>query len=263
MTSIVLAILSALLSVAIALSLAAARQALARRRAKRAGFLESLRRHRRRLRARRAADRHRRRLVRAAQAFGFPVCRCSDHGRDRQRRHGHALRHPRHPTRLRCRRRTQRPALRATRHRRLEPRQADRLAGAAQADRHRLRLRHGAVARRSRRDRAVRQRFGPDAALSVAGAAGLLSHRRCGRVGAVARPAVLGTGVPRRPFRKGEGWLEPEATRRHARPPRRCQLQLWRGRHALRRGVQAGGDHGRHGAERLGKVDAAQPGRRL
>lgn len=42
LTSLVLAVLSALLSIAIALSLAAARQALARRRAKRAGFLESL-----------------------------------------------------------------------------------------------------------------------------------------------------------------------------------------------------------------------------
>ncbi len=41
-TSIVLAVLSALLSVAIALSLAAARQALARRRANRTSFLESL-----------------------------------------------------------------------------------------------------------------------------------------------------------------------------------------------------------------------------
>ena len=42
LTSIVLAVLSALLSVAIALSLAAARQALAKRRAQRAGLLESL-----------------------------------------------------------------------------------------------------------------------------------------------------------------------------------------------------------------------------
>ena len=52
---------------------------------------------------------------------------------------------------------------------------------------HRLRLRHGAVARRSRRHRAVRQRRGADAALSAAGAHGQLPDGGCRRAGAAAR----------------------------------------------------------------------------
>ncbi len=247
MTSIALALLSALLSVAIALSLAAARQALALRRAKRSGFLEAA-----------AGTGAGFVLVVPPIVIGagwfvllrhsdYPLCRCPDHGRHRQRRHGHALRDPGHPPGLRRRRRTQRPALRATRHRRLEPGAADRLAGAAPADRHRLRLRHGAVARRSRRDRAVRQRFGPDVAVSACwqGWARIAPTMRPGWRCCLACSAWRWCSSPTVSARRGR--LEREVLR-HGHPPRKCALQPWRGRSAVRCRDQACGHHGRHGS---------------
>ncbi len=240
------------------------RQALARRRATRTSFLESL--------AGTGAgfvlvvppDRHRGRLVRAAQALRLSLRRRTDHGGDRERRHGHAFRHPRHPSR----------AYDAAAERN------DRLcAQLGIAGWNRARLIDWPVLRRpiatgfafamalSLGDLGVIALFGSDSVQTLPylllGAAGLLPHRRRGRAGAAARPALPSHWCFSPTVSGRRGRLERGAAQRHARPPRRYQLQLWRGADALRRGVQARGDHRAHGAERLGKVDAAQPRRRL